>query len=178
MGNRREKTDSQNIIQVRTQLRDTYDASVLRVNPVTTRRSNYWAYQFALVDKIHEQNRSLPIVYVVNTLDEYDELFKYATSKGYFIPEEGNGFRKLEHIGSHPDGMIIISKEQFMTGLGSYRTDKAFCYIWDNMDIDRYMVMWDTLPLMAITRIRLILMQTNNISVQQQGSVFCIMANI
>lgn len=141
-----EKTDSQNIIQVRTQLRDTYDASVLRVNPVTTRRSNYWAYQFALVDKIHEQNRSLPIVYVVNTLDEYDELFKYATSKGYFIPEEGNGFRKLEHIGSHPDGMIIISKEQFMTGLGSYRTDKAFCYIWDNMDIDRYMVMWDTLP--------------------------------
>lgn len=41
-----EKSDSQNIIQVRTQLRDTYDASVLRVNPVTTRRSNYWAYQF------------------------------------------------------------------------------------------------------------------------------------
>lgn len=122
-----EKSDSQNIIQVRTQLRDTYDASVLRVNSVTTRRSNYWAYQFALVDKIHEQNRSLPIVYVVNTLDEYDELFKYATSKGYFIPEEGNSFRKLEHIGSHPDGMIIISKEQFMTGLGSYRTDKPFC---------------------------------------------------
>ncbi len=85
-----EKSDSQNIIQVRTQLRDTYDASVLRVNSVTTRRSNYWAYQFALVDKIHEQNRSLPIVYVVNTLDEYDELFKYATSKGYFIPEKGN----------------------------------------------------------------------------------------
>ena len=141
-----EKSDSQNIIQVRTQLRDSYDASVLRVNPVSTRRSNYWAYQFALVDKIHEQNRSLPIVYVVNTLDEYDELFKYATSKGYFIPEEGNSFRKLEHIGSHPDGMIIISKEQFMTGLGSYRTDKPFCYIWDNMDIDRYMVMWDTLP--------------------------------
>ena len=53
-----EKSDSQNIIQVRTQLRDTYDASVLRVNSVTTRRSNYWAYQFALVDKIHEQNPS------------------------------------------------------------------------------------------------------------------------
>ena len=141
-----EKSDSQNIIQVRTQLRDTYDASVLRVNPVTTRRSNYWAYQFALVDKIHEQNRSLPIIYVVNTLDEYDELYKYATSKGYFIPEEGNGFRKLEYIGNHPDGMIIISKEQFTTGLGNYRTDKPFCYIWDNMDIDRYMVMWDTLP--------------------------------
>ena len=141
-----EKSDTQNIIQVRTQLRDTYDASVLRVNPVTTRRSNYWAYQFALIDKIHEQNRSLPIVYVINTLDEYVELNRYATSKGYFIPEEGNGFRKLEYIGNHPDGMIIISKDQFVTGLGSYRTDKPFCYIWDNMDIDRYMVMWDTLP--------------------------------
>lgn len=141
-----EKSDTQNIIQVRTQLRDTYDASVLRVNPVTTRRSNYWTYQFALVDRIHEQNRSLPIVYVINHLDEYDELFKYATAKGYFIPEEGNGFRKLEYIGNHPNGMIIISKEQFVTGLGSYRTDRPFCYIWDNMDIERYMVMWDTLP--------------------------------
>ena len=141
-----EKADTQNIIQVRTQLRNAYDASVLRVNPVTIRRSNYWAYQFALIDKIHEQNRSLPIVYVINTLDEYVELSRYATSKGYFIPEEGNGFRKLEYIGNHPNGMIIISKDQFMTGLGSYRTDKPFCYIWDNMDIDRYMIMWDTLP--------------------------------
>lgn len=141
-----EKSDTQNIIQVRTQLRDSYDASVLRVNPVTTKRSNYWAYQFALVDRIHEQNKSLPIVYVINHLDEYDELYKYATAKGYFVPEEGNGFRKLEYIGSHPDGMIIISKEQFVTGLGSYRTDRPFCYIWDNMDIDRYMVIWDTLP--------------------------------
>lgn len=141
-----EDTDTLNIILVRTQLRDTYDASVLRVNSVTTRRSNYWAYQFALVNRIHEQNRSLPIVYVINNLDEYDELFKYATDKGYFIPEEGSGFRKLEYIGSHLNGMIIISKEQFVTGLGSYRTDRPFCYIWDNMDIDRYMVMWDTLP--------------------------------
>lgn len=141
-----EESDTLNIILVRTQLRDTYDASVLRVNPVTTRRSNYWAYQFALVNRIHEQNRSLPVVYVINNLDEYDELFKYATDKGYFIPEEGNGFRKLEYIGSHLNGMIIISKEQFVTGLGSYRTDRPFCYIWDNMDIDRYMVMWDTLP--------------------------------
>jgi hypothetical protein len=53
-----EKSDTQNIIQVRTQLRDTYDASVLRVNPATTRRSNYWAYQFALIDKIHTSIRN------------------------------------------------------------------------------------------------------------------------
>ena len=88
----------------------------------------------------------MPIVYIVNDLDEIDELTKYATSQDFFIPQQGTDFRKLEYIGAHPNGMIIISKEQFVDCIGSYRTDKAFCYIWDNMDIDRYMLMWDKLP--------------------------------
>lgn len=33
-----------------------------------------------------------------------------------------------------------------MAGIGNYRSDKAFCYVWDNMDIDRYLIMWDKLP--------------------------------
>ena len=42
--------------------------------------------------------------------------------------------------------MVIISKQEFTDSVGSYRTDKPFCYVWDNMDIDRYMLMWDKLP--------------------------------
>ena len=119
---------------------------VMRVNSSTTQRSKYWLFQIALLNKIHETNKELPIVYVVNDKKEIERLTKYAASQGFFIPSNGNGFRKLEYIGSHSNGMVIITKQEFIDGVGSYRTDKPFCYVWDNMDIDRYMLMWDILP--------------------------------
>ncbi len=119
---------------------------VMRVNGSTTQRSKYWLFQIALLNKIHQANPELPIVYVINDKKEIEELTRYATSLGFFIPTVGNGFRKLEYIGSHPNGMVIISKQEFIEGVGAYRTDKPFCYVWDNMDIDRYMLMWDKLP--------------------------------
>ena len=119
---------------------------VMRVNSSTTQRSKYWLFQIALLNKIHETNRDLPIVYVINDKKEIEALTEYATSQGFFIPSNGNGFRKLEYIGNHQNGMVIISKQEFIDGVGSYRTDKPYCYVWDNMDIDRYMLMWDKLP--------------------------------
>ena len=119
---------------------------VMRVNSSTTQRSKYWLFQIALLNKIHETNRDLPIVYVINDKKEIEKLIEYATSQGFFIPSNGNGFRKLEYIGNHPNGMVIISKQEFIDVFGSYRTDKPYCYVWDNMDIDRYMLMWDKLP--------------------------------
>lgn len=119
---------------------------VMRVNSSTTQRSKYWLFQIALLSKIHQANPNLPIVYVINDKKEIEEITKYATSQGFFIPSNGNGFRKLEYIGSHANGMVIISKQEFTDSVGSYRTDKPFCYVWDNMDIDRYMLMWDKLP--------------------------------
>lgn len=119
---------------------------VMRVNSSTTQRSKYWLFQIALLNKIHETNRELPIVYVVNDKKEIERLTKYAASQGFFIPSNGNGFRKLEYIGSHSNGMVIITKQEFIDGVGSSRTDKPFCYVWDNMNIDRYMLMWDKLP--------------------------------
>ena len=126
--------------------RERSNADIVRVNISTTERSKYWLFQMGILGKIHAENPSLPLVYVVNDLTEHEELTAYATSLGYYIPNQGTGFRKLEHIGNRPHGMIIISKKQFEEGIGSYRTDKAFCYVWDNMDIDRYMLMWDKLP--------------------------------
>ena len=119
---------------------------IARVNISTTERSNYWLFQLEILQKIHSENPSLPLVYVINDLSELENLTSYATSLGYYIPKQGSGFRKLEYIGKHPHGLIIISKKQFEDGIGSYRTDKPFCYVWDNMDIDRYMLMWDKLP--------------------------------
>ena len=141
-----EHSDEHQLVQVRTQQNTTFKSASMRVNASTTFRHKYWAYQMALLNRVHTQNEELPIVYVVNDLEEYNSLCEYARQNGYFIPEEGSGFRKLENIGSHPKGMVIISKDRFVNEIGSYRTDKAYCYIWDNMDIDRYKIMWDTLP--------------------------------
>ena len=142
------KLDGQdyNNISITQVCRTKKDQAETRVNINSTQRSKYWLFQFEILKQVHNTCHSMPIVYIVNDLDEIDELTKYATSLDFFIPQQGTDFRKLEYIGTHPNGMIIISKEQFINGIGSYRTDKAFCYIWDNMDIDRYMLMWDKLP--------------------------------
>lgn len=120
--------------------------TVLRVNSSTTQRSKYWLLQFALIGKIHQKEPNLPIVYVVNDEDEIPQIENYARKLSYYVPEEGTRFRKLEKIGGRSNGLIIISKDDFVEGVGSYRTDKALCYVWDNMDIDRYQLMWDKLP--------------------------------
>ena len=134
------------IINLTQVCRERSATDIARVNVSTTERSKYWLFQIEILRIIHSENPSLPLVYVVNDLNEIEELTAYATSLGYYIPNQGTGFRKLEYIGMHPHGMIIISKKQFEDGIGSYRTDKPFCYVWDNMDIDRYMLMWDKLP--------------------------------
>lgn len=138
-----EDRDRINLTQVS---RERSATDIVRVNASTTERSKYWLFQMEILRKIHSENPSLPLVYVINELTEIENLISYASSLGYYIPNQGTGFRKLEYIGMHPRGMIIISKKQFEDGIGSYRTDKPFCYVWDNMDIDRYMLMWDKLP--------------------------------
>ena len=131
------------ITQVSREQKDNADQ---RVSVGSTQRSKYWLFQFEILKEVHKTCPNMPIVYIVNDLDEIDELKKYASTLDFYVPQHGTGFRKLEYIGSHQNGMVIISKDQFVNEIGSYRTDKAFCYVWDNMDIDRYMLMWDKLP--------------------------------
>lgn len=135
------------LTQARSNPSKTFTSSLLlRVNANSTQRAKYWVYQWQMVDQIHKENPHLPIIYIVNSSDEREELIAYAAYRGYYVPKEGSGFRKLEYIGSRPNGLVIITKEQFTHDIGSYRTDKPYCFVWDNMDIDRYMLMWDELP--------------------------------
>lgn len=138
-----QRTNNISITQVS---REKKENAELRVSASSTQRSKYWLFQFEILKEVHKTCPDKPIVYIVNNLDEIDELKKYAATQDFYVPLNGTGFRKLEYIGSHPNGMVIISKDQFVNEIGSYRTDKAFCYVWDNMDIDRYMLMWDKLP--------------------------------
>ena len=54
-----------------------------------------------ILGKIHDENPSLPLVYVVNDSNELNELTAYASSLGYFIPELAC-FRKLEYMAIIP----------------------------------------------------------------------------
>lgn len=126
--------------------REKKENAELRVSATSTQRSKYWLFQFEILKEVHNTCPDKPIVYIVSNLDEIEELTKYATTQDFYVPLHGSGFRKLEYIGSRSNGIVIISKDQFINEIGSYRTDKAFCYVWDNMDIDRYMLMWDKLP--------------------------------
>ncbi len=141
-----EQINKKSIILVSTEHKSDFDASTYRMTPKTTQRTKYWAYQIALLQHVHNDNQEIPIIYVVNDLDEQEALSRYASSLGFYIPEEGTSFSKLEYIHKHPNGLIIVSKDEFVNTIGEYRTDKSYCYIWDNMDVDRYKLMWRTLP--------------------------------
>lgn len=126
------------IVTVRNSSRDSS-----RLSESTTFRAQYWACQFGIIKELNPQQ---PIVYVINDSNEIDTVSSLAKELGYYVPEHGSSFRKLEHIESHPNGLVVISKKQFLDGIGEYRTNQPYCYIWDSMDIDRLRLMWDVLP--------------------------------
>lgn len=140
------KSATNNILLYTTDKRAVFDSSIFRLSSSTTIRSKYYTYQMAMIRRIHENYTTLPIVYIINNFREYGALSTYARALGFYIPEEGTAFRKLEYIQSHPHGMVIIDKNQFLNGIGDYRTDNALCYVWDNMDVERHQLMWRKLP--------------------------------
>ncbi|MGN0236281.1 MAG: DEAD/DEAH box helicase [Paludibacteraceae bacterium] len=140
------KMDTRNIILYATDKKADFDSSIYRLTPSTTIRSKYWVYQFAFLQKIHTDYPSLPIIFIIDSQKEVNALTSYARSLGFYVPQEGTSFRKLEYIATHNNGLIFIDKNQFMNGIGSYRTDYAFCYVWDNMDVERHQLMWSKLP--------------------------------
>ncbi len=119
------------------------DKDTVRLSDSTTFRSQYWTYQFGIIKDISSQ---LPVIYVINNSQEIEPLSSFARALGYYVPSAGTGFRKLEHIESHANSLVVISKDQFVNGISEYRTNQPYCYIWDSMDIDRLRLMWDVLP--------------------------------
>lgn len=119
---------------------------LMRLSASTPMRTKYWAVQMMIINKIHLTNPHAPIIYIVNDDDELEDLKKYATSLGFYIPPEGKGLNKIEYTEGRSNCLIIITKNEFGESIDSFRTDKVCCFVWDNMDIDRYMLMWDKLP--------------------------------
>ena len=61
-----ERADEHQLVQVRTRQNALFKSVSMRVNASSTFRHKYWAYQMALLNRVHAQNEKLPIVYVIS----------------------------------------------------------------------------------------------------------------
>lgn len=116
------------------------DATQKRVGSTSRYRSMYWMYQLALLQEIKLQAQ-LPMLYFIEDDSEIEEVIDYATSLGFYIPKEGTLDRRLEKIAQERKGMLILPKEQFFVVMDK-RLDKAYCYVWDQMAVEKHMMMW------------------------------------
>lgn len=118
-----------------------FDFTQKRVNSTARYRSMYWMYQLALLNNVHTTDCKLPIIYILEDDLEIEQVSAYAQQLGFYIPQEGPLVSKLEKIAQRSNGMLIISKEKFFE-ITEKRLYNAYCYIWDQMAVEKHMMMW------------------------------------
>ena len=136
-----ENTDNSSVYLVRSGRAPKFDFSQKRVNSTTRYRSMYWMYQLALLNSIHTSSCSLPIIYILEDNLEIDQVEKYAESIGFYIPQEGTLVSRLERITQRANGLVVVSKDKFFE-ITERRLYHAYCYVWDQMAIEKHMMMW------------------------------------
>lgn len=129
------------VFLVRTKRYRKFDTRDKRVASTSRYRSVYWLYQLALLSQIHARVNGMPIIYILDNGLEIKEVELYARSRGFYVPEEGTLDRKLELIANSSNGMLIISQDLFFKIIEK-KLYTAFCYVWDNMAVERHMIMW------------------------------------
>ena len=133
--------DNRSVSLVRSGRPRRFDFTQKRVNSTTRYRSMYWMYQLALLNSIHTTDSKLPIIYILENDLELEQVTAYAQHLGYYIPKEGSLISKLEKIAQRSNGMLIISKDKFFE-VTEKRLYNAYCYIWDQMAVEKHMMMW------------------------------------
>ena len=119
----------------------TFDYTQKRVGSTTRYRSMYWLYQLALLSDIKQNQCSLPSIYILEDSLEIENIENYALSLGFYIPKEVTLINKLQKIANHPKGLLITSKDKFFE-IAKNSLPFAFCYIWDQMAVEKHMIMW------------------------------------
>lgn len=135
------ETDNKAVTLVRSGRPKRFDFTQKRVNSTTRYRSMYWMYQLALLDNIHRTDCSLPIIYIIEDNLEISKVESYASSLGYYIPQNGTLVTKLEKISQRSNGLLVVSKEKFFE-ITEKRLYAAYCFVWDQMAVEKHMLMW------------------------------------
>lgn len=137
-----EKTDGQNLFLVHSKKKSGFDFLAKRVSATSRYRATYWTYQFALLNRIHERQLQFPIILILDDALEIENVKKYAISQGYYVPEHGTLVRKLELIEHKPNGMLIVSKDDFFEVVGWHK-NTPYCYVWDHLAVEKHRMMWN-----------------------------------
>lgn len=118
-----------------------FDALQKRVSATSRYRATYWTYQMALLKHIDVNKDHRPKILLLDDELEKEKVESYARERGFFVPTEGTLVRKLELIEHHPQGLLVVSKEQFFDII-DWRKDTPYCYVWDHLAVDKHMMMW------------------------------------
>lgn len=121
-----------------------FDALQKRVSATSRYRATYWAYQMALLKDIHFNKDHRPIILLLEDSLEIEDVVSYARTLGFYIPDNGSLVRKLELIDHHENGMLVTSKNHFFD-IVDWRRDTPYCYVWDNLAVEKHMMMWNGL---------------------------------
>lgn len=119
-----------------------FDALQKRVSATSRYRATYWAYQMALLKDVHLNKDHRPIILLLDDSLEIENVVSYARTLGFYIPDNGSMVRKLELIEKHDNGMLVTSKNHFFD-IVNWRKDTPYCYVWDNLAIEKHMIMWN-----------------------------------
>lgn len=121
-----------------------FDALQKRVSATSRYRATYWVYQMALLKDVHFNKDHRPIILLLEDSLEIEDVVSYARTLGFYIPDNGSLVRKLELIEHHENGMLVTSKNHFFD-IVDWRRDTPYCYVWDNLAVEKHMMMWNGL---------------------------------
>ena len=125
-----------------------FEVQEVRVNSNSPYRAKYWTVQIALLQKIHELYPELPLVFVIDNLEESEKnsLKDYLTNQGFALRNENDGLKGLDWAFRQNDALLLVDAQKFIKDILSYRTDKAFCVVWDNLAVEKLQIIWKKLP--------------------------------
>lgn len=133
--------DYHSVFFVHTDRNRGFDALQKRVSATSRYRATYWTYQMALLKRIGNDRVPCPKILILEDDLEKNQVESYARKCGFYIPLEGTLVRKLELIEHLPQGLLVVSKEQFFDII-DWRKDTPYCYVWDHLAVDKHMMMW------------------------------------
>lgn len=133
--------DYKSVFLVHSNCNREFDALQKRVSATSRYRATYWTYQMALLKHVDINIDQRPKILLLDDELEKEKVESYARECGFYIPTEGTLVRKLELIEHQPQGLLVVSKEQFFDII-DWRKDTPYCYVWDHLAVDKHMMMW------------------------------------
>jgi RecQ family ATP-dependent DNA helicase len=134
-------SNGENIYLVKSGRSQDFDLARIRINSSSQYRGTYWLGQLMVLKPIVDIENGRPFIYVISDNDELKQVKDLATKLNYDLPVDDTIDGGLAYIEKFPKSVLIVSEDQFREII-KRQSSHAYCYVWDQMEIDKRMVMW------------------------------------